>query len=141
MQGLIYYLCYGLLLIWQLPQTLVGLIMLPFVGKVRKIRSTKWSTCYEGSKMGGGISLGPICIVSPISASHEAIVRHELYGHTWDSRLFGPLYLLVIGLPSLLNAMFHFTDCYYDFYTERRANKAAGLKVNQYCGLEIDSEG
>jgi hypothetical protein len=114
--------------------------MLLFVGRKEKIAGSKWSSCYMAEGMSGGISLGLICIVSKYLAGHEPSVRHELYGHTRDSRIFGPLYLLVIGLPSLLNAAFGFTDCYYDFYTEKRANKAAGLKVNQYCGLEIDED-
>lgn len=63
-------------------------------------------------------------------------ITHE-YGHSMDSRLWGPLYLLVIGLPSGLHllvrrwfkARFPSLENYYDFYTERRANKKAGIEV------------
>jgi len=129
---------YCLLFIWQLPQNIVGLFtMLYFliVGKVRKIDETKWSAAYESTKMLGGISLGCFCFVSDLSSKRKEYVAHELKGHTVDSRIMGPFYLLIIGLPSLLNAMFGFTKCYYDFYTEVRSNRHAGLGVDENCRL------
>ena len=64
---------------------------------------------------------------------HYAYWMHE-YGHTLQSKKLGPLYLLVIGLPSLIwagcfddwRAKHH--KSYYDFYTERWANKLSGVK-------------
>lgn len=132
-----HWLLYGLLFIWQLPQNIVALIMMPFLGKLTPIAKNKWSCAYRGEKMSGGISLGSFIFLSPYSAGRETSVRHE-FGHAVDSRLFGPLYLLIIGLPSLLNAAFGFTECYFDFYTERRANHRAGLVVDEYCGLQIE---
>ena len=50
-------------------------------------------------------------------------------GHSVDSKIFGPLYLLVIGLPSALHLLFMKKGAdYYNFFTERRANRHAGLK-------------
>ena len=41
-----------------------------------------------------------------------------------------PLYLFVIGIPSIMWAWLGDDNkCYYDFYTERWANKHAGLEV------------
>ncbi len=85
--------------------------------------------------MSGGISLGNFCFVSKISAKMETMVMHELDGHTVDSKIFGPLYLIVIGIPSFLNAIFGFTKCYYDFYTEKLANKHARLIPDSFCCL------
>ena len=130
---------YALLIIWQLPQTLVGLIMLPFLGSKRKVGGTDWTAVYECSGMRGGISLGPLCFVSSSVARREAGILHEI-GHTRDSRLFGPLYLIIIGIPSLLNAMFHFTKCYFDFYTEKRANKVSNLGVDEWCCLYVKGD-
>ena len=45
-----------------------------------------------------GISLGTIIILSTIH--NETTLKHE-YGHTKQSLIFGWLYLLVIGLPSI----------------------------------------
>lgn len=129
-----------LMFLWQLPQNLVALVMLPFLGKLKVVDKTKWCTCYEGTKMQGGISLGSFAFVAPYYSNRPEIVAHELKGHTVDSRWLGPLYLLVIGLPSILNAWFDFTDCYYSFYTERLANKHAGLEVDKDCRLRFKNE-
>lgn len=46
--------------------------------------------------------------------------------------MLGPLYLIVIGIPSLLHAAVHDSLCrnkdYKHFYTEKWADKLAGLK-------------
>lgn len=65
----------------------------------------------------GGISFGPTIITSSTfkDAPHE-------WGHTWQSRVLGPFYLLVVGIPSLISAA---TQSYADhkkFYTERWAD-------------------
>ena len=140
MGRLLYWIAYGLLFLWQIPQNIVALCMMPFLGKLTKIRSTKWSAAYMGGNMQGGISLGCFCFLSPRLSMRDSAVRHELDGHTWDSRIFGPLYLLIIGLPSLLNAWIGFTPCYYDFPTERLANRHAGLGVDENCRLYIPIE-
>lgn len=54
----------------------------------------------------------------------EACYKHE-YGHVVQSRILGPLWLLIIGVPSLIHACLYRenkTYNYYDFYTERWAN-------------------
>lgn len=124
--------------IWQLPQNLVALVMLPFLGKLRLISFKELCFAFEGSKMLGGISLGNFTFVSKTLAKNEADVAHEQIGHTRQSKILGPLYLLVIGLPSILHAQFHKNcPCYYHFYTESWCNKLAGLKVihtpSGYC--------
>lgn len=138
MERMLYWIAYGLLFLWQLPQNIVALCMMPFLGAFVPIKSSRWSTCYMAEKMSGGISLGSFCFVSKNLARRETAVRHEVDGHTKQSRILGPLYLLIIGLPSLLNAWLGLTPCYYDFYTERLANDAAGLKVDEDCRLQID---
>lgn len=135
-----HYLITILLIIWQLPQTIVALIMFPFLGNKEKIAHRHHNICYKCSRMKGGISLGIFSFVSPASAARKESIAHEIDGHTKDSKLFGPFYLFVVGLPSLLNAIFHFTSCYYDFYTEKWANKHAGLKVTKQCFLNFDEQ-
>jgi len=93
--------------------------MLPFLGKLRLIADRHFNFGFEGEKMSGGISLGPFAFLSPYSARKDTVIAHEVDGHTVDSKIFGPLYLLIVGLPSILNATFDFTKCYYDFYPER----------------------
>lgn len=115
--------------IWQLPQNLVAIVMIPFLGKLTLISYKCMCFAFIGERMQGGISLGNFAFLSKTSAKKSAIVAHEQEGHTWDSKLFGPLYLLVIGLPSILHTFHKDCPCYYHFYTERWANKHAGLEV------------
>ena len=56
-----------LLILWQLPQCLVGLVMLPFLGKLRLVRYTNYCWAFEGEKMSGGISLGCFIFLSKYS--------------------------------------------------------------------------
>ena len=124
-----------LLILWQLPQSLVGVLMLPFLGKLELIDYRNYCWCFKGKYMQGGISLGCFSFLGIYTSKRETAVAHELDGHTVDSKIWGPLYLLVIGIPSILNAWIGFTKCYYNFYTERWANKHAGLGVDSKCRL------
>lgn len=132
----LYWIIFSALAIWQLPQFLVSLFMLPFMGKLKVIGNRHFNIAFEGTKMKGGISLGPFAFLSPYLAKHDTYIAHELDGHTVDSRILGPLYLIVIGLPSLLNAEFKFTKCYHKFYTEKWADIHAGLTVDERCNLK-----
>ena len=128
--------------IWTLPQTIVGLIILPFLGKKKFIRKHGCCYIYECENMSGGISLGTFIFVSPSSAKKEAIIEHEI-GHYYQSLYLSWLYLIIIGIPSCLWSCFCNDTCYYSFYTERWANKIMGLKVkhNQYnCYLYIPAD-
>ena len=114
--------------------------MLPFCGKLTKVAYRHYNYCFMGLKMQGGISLGPIAIVSNSLSKYPEGVAHELDGHTVDSKIFGPLYLFIIGIPSGLNALFNFSKVYDNFYTEKWANKHAGLIVNHYGRLEFEKK-
>jgi len=110
---------------------MVALAILPFLGKLKKVDYRHYCIGLTGSrfpKKGGGISLGNFAFFHPDMADNEFTIRHEMDGHTVDSKIFGPLYLLIIGLPSLLHLLFLKKGAnYYDFFTERRANRHAGL--------------
>ena len=62
----------------------------------------------------------------------DLMLRHEA-GHRRQSVILGPLYLLVVGLPSFLWAssktagLFRGRD-YYSFYTEKWADELAGIE-------------
>ena len=72
----------------------------------------------------GGLSLGEYIF---LNNNRVASIKHE-YGHSIQSKYLGPLYLLVIGIPSLIWAIFGKRgDAYYAFYTERWADKLGGV--------------
>lgn len=133
---------FHLLLFWQLPQMLVALIMIPFLGKLELVASRHFNFCFKGEKMKGGISLGMLCFVSESLSHDKESVAHELDGHTMDSKILGPFYLLLIGIPSILWAWLYdpTKHCYYDFYTERWANKHAKLIVTDDCDLMFEND-
>jgi hypothetical protein len=64
----------------------------------------------------GGMSLGPVVLGTAgfKDWSHE-------FGHTWQSRALGPLYLLIVALPSLFSATRSYA-VHKKFYTERWAD-------------------
>ena len=108
-----------LLYLWQLPQNILGFLLSRGCEKrvYRGVVYYKW-------KRKGSISLGFYIIVSD-----ERVLFHEL-GHRKQSQMLGPLYLLVIGLPSFIWATLHsYTSLssrnYYAFYTEAWAEHLA----------------
>ena len=114
--------------IWQLPQNLLGYCLYNYYkGYEACTKSTcgDYIKCKLSTNVRGGISLGNYIILNNISH-----LQHEL-GHTKQSKILGPLYLFVIGIPSLIHAALHSKVCknrnYYHFYTEKWANKLAGL--------------
>ena len=112
-----------LLWAWQAPQNVVGLVFRLIYG---------WPTArYRGvavvvsSRFPGGISLGSTIVVKRPYSDNPDTWDHE-YGHTRQSLYLGPLYLVVIGLPSVLWLLWHRVHrkrSYYWFYTERWADK------------------
>ena len=129
-----------LLWIWQLPQNLLGLILLLFYKHEKEYHRLNGRTFYYTTEMSSGISLGNYIIMN--RDDREDGMRHE-YGHSIDSRRYGPIYLLVIGLPSLLgniyDRIFHrkwkYSDScewYYNQPWEKSADKNGGVDRKAY---------
>lgn len=118
-------------IIWQFPQVLLGIVLrLYYCGRI-DVRGT-----YKGVRYfvvhdmpGGGISLGNVIFARAEFERNPTLYKHE-YGHTRQSLYLGPLYLLVIGLPSLIHAALYRPEKgnYYDFYTERWADRLGGVR-------------
>lgn len=126
---------------WGLPQNLLGLML---TLKYRKCRK-EW---YHGALITyhnegwGGISLGMFIIIREKAGEnwiHEAKI-HE-YGHSVQSLLLGPLYLFVIGIPSMVwckmteKIVFGHVNEYYAFYPESTANALGQLATGQRMRL------
>lgn len=76
-----------------------------------------------------GASLGRYIVLKP----HHSMttIRHE-YGHVRQSRMLGPLYLFVVGIPSAINNLRSRKDAkvyenYYNMYPENWADKLGGV--------------
>lgn len=133
MNKLLNYLKIGALWLWQLPQIVLALLVWAVIGF--------WSSL--GEKFNGkivivsklvtsGFSLGEFIFLNP-RYTKEITLKHE-YGHCLQSLMLGPLYLLVIGIPSILNFMRSIVKedspsyNYYAFYTEKWADKLGGAE-------------
>jgi hypothetical protein len=131
------------LYIWQLPQNLLGLLLIAIYKPTRKHILDNGVEVHYAYKMTGGISLGKYALVHTIhyrqnieESLKRDTVRHEALGHTKQSLWLGPLYLPIVGLQSIcwaglygrLIAPSH--NGYYKFWTEKWADKLAGVERN-----------
>ena len=116
--------------IWQLPQNLCGLIYKLCIWEDIKEAIPCQNAQIMLKKSNGGVTLGKYVFVYHRYNELGKVVRHEL-GHVEQSKILGPLYLIVIGLPSIIWAAMHKTIApkkdYYWFFTEAWANKLAGI--------------
>ena len=99
---------------WCLPQTLMGYLMYKkYIRKGLALGTKKYklgTILIRETKLGGGRSLGKYVFTYDYTerkssnkwkeAAQERMDRHE-FGHVLQSYMFGPLYLLIIGLPSI----------------------------------------
>lgn len=115
--------------LWQLPQECVGFFLLLWYysrGKATKATSYKSAYVFCVPTMNGGVSLGQFLFVCK---QNYTLIKHE-YGHFKQSRILGPFYLFVIGIPSFIWAMLwkpEWKKDYYSFYTESWADKLGGV--------------
>ncbi len=123
-----------LLILWQLPQIILGTLLLGIVilsGKYDEAKKIDDDFVIKQTLFGGGLSLGYFIFVSSFDAR---LIAHEL-GHSKQSKYLGWLYLIVIGLPSFLWAALSICSKkvrinYYRLYTESWADKLGGVVRN-----------
>jgi len=125
-----------LLFLWQLPQHLLGLLLLGWYGfqSVIDLKGNNHlvpsSSIFFSKDMKGGISLGQCIILSDRFKNDHNTWYHER-GHSIQSMYLGPLYLLIIGIPSLTWAIlsrFGRVQDYYSFFTESWADRLGKVK-------------
>ena len=111
-----------LMWLWQFPQNMLALC----------IEGILCEAAYREGIVGGNtmiyndvlptMSLGNYIFVDTMSSQKS--IQHE-FGHSKQSNILGPLYLIVIVIPSLLHNIVHYLCSkigikwnYYSFYTE-----------------------
>ena len=128
-------------LAWEGPQTALGVAVLVVEAARRRIVQFE----VEDGRLvvestGTGVSLGHVVFWSRENSRwHDLDLRnraHEL-GHTKQSRLLGPLYLPVVGFPSISRVAYAFAyreltgkpwTGYYDGYPENWADRLGGVE-------------
>lgn len=118
-----------LLWIWCLPQNIIGLLMRVFLD-INAFGAINDATYYITDCIKGGVTLGEYIFLGA-KASGKALTKYHEYGHVRQSRLLGPFYLIVIGLPSIIRAGLNLYKDYYAFYTESWADKWGGITRNE----------
>ena len=127
---------------WGLPQTLLGCLVRALAAAgVFGARSGGSGGSYHGAvvtrwPLQSALSLGMFLFV-PQRCGGDLVV-HE-YGHSVQSLILGPLYLPVIGLPSLVWCAFPACrrhrerrgKSYYALYTEKWANHLGEMITGQ----------
>lgn len=127
MKLFLYILCQCL---WGLPQMIVGGVMFLLSSGAEKKFSrgaivVRWKSGYSAS-------LGMFIFISKDlpEEEYERLFVHE-FGHSVQSLILGPLYLPFMALPSMIWCMLPALKkyrskrgiSYYDFYTERLADR------------------
>lgn len=112
--------------IWQLPQNLIALFIL-----LVNYKTKRWFPNYYTVKhsYNSAVSLGDFIIFDEDRVVTETTLKHE-QGHQKQSLYFGPLYLLVIGLFSVIGNLLHrvWKFDYYKLPWEAWADKLGGVK-------------
>lgn len=126
-----------LLYIWQLPQTILGWILLKIYGwEYRERKRFPNVHIYFCPKFPNGISLGKYILLNPRFNGEDMnalVTRHHEYGHCIQSQILGWFYLLVVGLWSALRAGLNLykRGHYYDAYPENWADNLGGVKHDE----------
>lgn len=137
-----------LLWIWQLPQHILGFLLLLGFKLTKSIEETTMhknvKIYWVRHKSFPGISLGEFIIINkmlkernPEDPYYDPHVAAHEYGHTLQSRMLGPLYLLIVGLPSITQNIISsillklgkpkFAKNYYNRFPENWADKLGNV--------------
>ena len=128
---------------WGILQNIAGAVVF-LLNARRPHRLYRDAFVTEWKLKDASMGLGMFIFMGTDDKDDEEILAHE-YGHTVQSLILGPLYLPVIGLPSLVWANFRpirnirkrKNIGYFSFYPERWANRIAMKKVGKAPGVSL----
>lgn len=123
---------------YELPQTLLGYILTKIYSKkLNSIKAHAGAQVYIYDGFPGGISLGRYILIQDVSwwpEYQDEMIKHE-FGHCVQSKYLGWLYLPTIGICSGLHSLTYrwrkkqgWINSYYDYWTEKLADKLGGVK-------------
>lgn len=127
------------LFLWQLPQNIIGTICSIKAETYRSLftKDNELIVVYFKPWFRSAVSLGDTVIMDSLLWDQpfykfDKCLNHE-HGHQIQSRILGPLYLILIGIPSLLgNIVFRLfkinSRYYYKLPWEWWADKLGGVE-------------
>ena len=99
-----------------------------FRGRKRNVQTKYGNVKVVYLTEGYGYSMGKWIFVNPKSKDGN-LLRHE-YGHYLQNLILGPLYLLIIFLPSWIHYLINpEAEDYHQFYTEFWANRLSNFNT------------
>ena len=129
-----------LLYFWQLPQHLLALVLMAILKPEKTVTEGiawhKFKRDTGFSRFISGVSLGQYIFLAD---DNLITIKHE-HGHSIQSRRYGPLYLIVVGIPSavcnnLWDRLFHKSwpaqrrhEWYYSRWPEKQADRLGGVE-------------
>lgn len=144
-----------LFFVWEFLQNFVGLLVIGWNKLINNgvKKNTFDNVTFYTMKhfFNSGVSLGQFIILDDIynqekykigkNSLLKLTVHHE-DGHRKQSRMLGPLYLFVIGIPSALHNLYNRTlkekmteaeriEEYYNWYCEKWADQLSGIVENR----------
>lgn len=129
------------LLLWELPQNALGaagLAAAAVAGDVRGVAFDRERVMIELGRE-GGVSLGLFVFFSTRDSRFVPVGpenRDHEYGHSIQSRALGPLYLPIVGVPSVARVAYAIAHRkitgrrwggYYDGWPEKQADALGGV--------------
>ena len=124
---------------WGLAQTALGfLFFLATINRPHRIYRGCIDTQWNHS---GGLSLGLFIFTPPEEQVHSHPIRVHEYGHTFQSLMLGPLYLIVVGIISVTwanlpyfrrmrrNRHIPYTACFVESWASALGEKVTGERA------------
>jgi hypothetical protein len=93
-----------ILFIWELPQNILGAILWLFNRNII-VKTERIHSRYFFEVKSFGISLGSFIFWFKRGENDYSVKKHE-YGHSVQSKYLGPLYLLLVGVPSVSRVLY-----------------------------------
>ncbi|MCA9596282.1 MAG: hypothetical protein KC776_23365 [Myxococcales bacterium] len=140
------------LALWELPQNVLGLSLLG----LERTLGTAVGTDSQGGRLMiesklAAVSLGHFVFWCRARESRYFVLddqtRAHEYGHTFQSRLLGPLYLPLVGVPSVMRVLYAIAHRevtgrrwtrYFDGYPENWADRLGGVTRGRPGGSAAD---
>lgn len=131
-------------LIWEFPQNFLGIIVYTIMRHKHKVISTEKESRHLFIETPvTGVSLGYFIFWTTAGNRFTHLVNdcrmHE-YGHSRQSAILGPLYLVVIGIPSLARVLYgmwfkrkfgYQWPNYFSAFPESWADKLGGVTASE----------
>lgn len=140
MKTLTKFLVLCLAFIWELPQNLAGLlvfVVMKLRGKVINSETEYYHFFIETPNT--GVSLGRFIFWTPSGNRFFHLkndCRMHEYGHSYQSVMLGPFYLIVVGIPSISRVLYskwyrkkhgHSWGNYFNGFPENWADRLGGV--------------